>query len=297
MHSTKSASPISLAFPSALKALFLASRPKTWSASLCPVLIGGSMSSLHNPLSKGIFLLTLLFALFIQIGTNYANDYFDFIKGADNSQRVGPKRAVQQGWIAPRMMLYATAAAFATAFLIAIPLMISAGWWSWGLASLCVLFGILYTGGPKPLGYAGLGELLVFIFFGPVAAMGSYFLQTGTLDSSIFIASLAPGFLSAAILMANNLRDEKTDAAAGKRTLAVRFGTPFGRRLYVAFFALTLAVPLLLIGQGFSLMLAASSAVCLFAPIRKVFGSIEVLQETSLLLLVYTILFSSALLW
>jgi len=245
------------------------------------------------PLSWGALLLTALFSLLIQIGTNYANDYFDFIKGADTPERKGPKRAVQQGWIAPRSMLIAASCAFALASLAALPLMLQAGLWSFGLAALCVLFGFLYTGGPKPLGYAGLGELLVFVFFGPVTCIGTYFLQTGSVSLVVFLASLAPGFLSAAILMANNLRDEATDRIAAKRTLVVRFGSSFGKSAYVAFILCAAFVPVAFVAAGFPLKLLGASLILGFAPYKKVFGSIEALQETSLLLILYTLLFST----
>jgi 1,4-dihydroxy-2-naphthoate octaprenyltransferase len=281
MHSTKNESPISPASQSVLKSLFLAARPKTWSAGICPVLIGASLSP---SLDLKILLLTLLFSLFIQIGTNYANDAFDFMKGADTAARTGPKRAVAQQWIAPKTMLALSGLAFTAALLFALPLMIKTGAWSFALAALCILSGILYTGGPKPFGYFGLGELFVFIFYGPIATVGTYFLQTGEISRTALLASLAPGFLSAAILMANNLRDVDSDRLANKRTLAVRFGAHFGQRTYIAFLFGAALVPLF-----FSLNFA--SVAFLLAPIRKLLQSKEVLQETSLLLLLYTLVF------
>src|SRR4029077_8495079 len=117
---------------------------------------------------------------------NFANDYFDFINGADTSERIGPKRAVSAGWIDPGTMLIAALFTFALALCLALPLMLKIGLWSFAVAALCVLCGILYTGGPKPLGYLGLGEILVLIFYGPVAVMGTYFLQTGESRFSVF---------------------------------------------------------------------------------------------------------------
>ena len=193
-------------------------------------------------------------------------------------------------------MILASAIAFVAALFFALPLMIDVGLWSFALAAVCVLFGVLYTGGPKPLGYAGLGELLVLFFFGPVAVMGAYFLQTKEISGSIFIASLAPGFLSAAILMANNLRDEKTDRNANKKTLVVRFGAPFGQWTYVFFITGAFFIPICLTFAQFPNKLLCASLVLLLAPIKKVFRSVEVLQETSLLLLLYTLAFC-ALLW
>lgn len=283
MHSTKSENPTSPASPSVLKAYFLASRPKTWIASISPVLIGTCMADTINPL---IFALTLLFSLLIQIGTNFANDYFDFIKGADTSARVGPLRATQQGWIAASTMLRATWIVFGLSILIAIPLMLRAGVpnliWSIPLAGLCVAFGIMYTAGPKPLGYLGLGELLVLIFFGPVAGCGAYYLQTATLTLPVFLASLAPGLLSCAILIANNLRDEETDRAANKRTLVVRFGRTFGLVEY----AVALLIPgliLLYFTQGFL-------PIFFFFVAYRTFQS-KSLPQTAQLLIIYTLIF------
>ncbi len=273
----KNENPTLPASPSALKSFFLASRPKTWGASLCPVAIGAKMAGVQ--LAWDILILTGLFSLFIQIGTNFANDYFDFLKGADTEERIGPKRAVAQGWIAPKTMLNAAILAFALAFCFGLPLMLQAGLWSIGIAGLCILFGMLYTGGPKPLGYAGLGEALVFIFFGPVACMGTYFLQTGTVTLPCFIASLGPGCISSAILMVNNLRDIATDEKAGKRTLAVRFGETFGKLFYHA-----MIMGAFLVFGYFKLHLA--SLIFLLLPIKKIS-----FEKTCLFLFLYTAIF------
>ncbi len=297
MPSTKNASPISSASPSALKALLLASRPKTWIASLSPVCIGASLAP-H--LHERLFVLTLLFSLFIQIGTNFANDYFDFVNGADTKLRKGPKRATMEGWISPRSMWIATLSAFSLAFLVAIPLMQIAGLWSLFLAAACVAFGILYTGGPKPLGYIGLGELLVFPFFGPVATCGTYFLQTGTMSWGIFLAGFAPGFLSCAILIANNLRDEKSDRVTGKKTLIVRWGHRFGAWEYTLSLLFSFLIPLILVfGFGFPRQLLFASLVFVIAipSIKKAFlchdpsELMPVLPQTAFLLILYTAVF------
>lgn len=288
--------------PSALKAYFLASRPKTWIASCSPVLIGTALSS-HVEFS--IFILTLLFSLLIQIGTNYANDYFDFINGADTKLRNGPKRATMEGWISPKSMLIASLAIFGAASLVATPLMILAGLWSLFLAAACIAFGILYTGGPKPLGYLGLGEFLVFIFFGPVATCGTFFLQTGSVTPAVFIASLAPGLLSCSILIANNLRDEKSDRIAGKHTVVVRMGRLFGSWEYTLSIVFSSLVPLVLVifyNGPISLCLASFILPAAIPLIKKAFGFrdplelISVLQGSAMLLLLYTILFCITLL-
>lgn len=257
-------------------------------------------------LNPALFFCTLLFSLLIQIGTNFSNDYFDFLKGADTSERKGPKRAVEQGWISPPAMLFGAFLTFAFAFLIAIPLMLCAGWWSFPLAALAILLGILYTGGPRPLGYLGLGEFLVFLFFGPVAMCGTYFLQTSALSSSVFLASLAPGLLSCSLLIANNLRDEKTDRAANKKTLIVRFGRKFGSWEYSLALIGAGMIPLLLVllYRAPLSLLSASLILPLSLPcLSRVFSFqhplelIPVLERSSLLLLAYTILFSVAVLF
>jgi 1,4-dihydroxy-2-naphthoate octaprenyltransferase len=293
----KKENPAMPASPSAPKVYFLAARPKTWIASVSPVLIG---TFLAPHVTWHIFFLTLLFSLFIQIGTNFANDYFDFINGADTHLRQGPKRATQEGWISPASMLRATVFIFIGALLIAIPLMIMAGFWSLILASACVAFGLLYTSGPKPLGYLGMGELLVFIFFGPVACCGSYFLQTGFIDMPVFLSSFAPALLSCSILITNNLRDERTDKLANKKTLIVRFGKYFGAVEYTLSIVVAALIPILLVAfYGFEPKLLITSSILLVAipSIKKVFTFqnplelIPVLQKSALLLFLYTALF------
>jgi 1,4-dihydroxy-2-naphthoate octaprenyltransferase len=237
-----------------------------------------------------VFALTLLFSLFIQIGTNFANDYFDFVKGADTDARKGPARATQQGWISPSTMLRATWIVFALSILIAIPLMLQAGPWSFVVAALCVAFGIMYTGGPKPLGYLGLGELLVFVFFGPVAVCGSFFLQTGQWTLPVLIASFAPGLLSCAILIANNLRDEETDRIANKKTLVVRFGRLFGAIEYTLAVLIPCAILYSFIGGTTPILFALFT----LPNIIKAFRSqqlAELLPKTALLLILYTLIF------
>ncbi|OGN64401.1 MAG: 1,4-dihydroxy-2-naphthoate octaprenyltransferase [Chlamydiae bacterium RIFCSPHIGHO2_12_FULL_49_9] len=300
MHSTKSASPTSANSPGVLKIYFLASRPKTWIAGASPVLIGGAIAFKERTFSPGLFLLTLLFSLFIQIGTNYANDYFDFVKGADSPKRIGPKRATLEGWVKPLHMLRASFFAFGAAFLVAIPQIFVAGAWSLPFVLLCISLGILYTGGPKPLGYLGLGDLFVFLFFGPIPVLGAYYLQTCHLNYSVFIASLAPALLSCAILAANNIRDEKSDRQANKKTLVVRFGRFFGATEYSLCIAMAAMVPWILIGffKAPLELVAASLIFPLSLPlIKKAYQSqnpeelISLLPKTAFLLLLYTALF------
>lgn len=282
---------------STAQAYFLASRPRTWIASVSPVLIGGSLVPKLEPM---VFILTLLFSLLIQIGTNFANDYFDFMKGADTLFRKGPKRATLEGLISPSAMLQASFLVFALALFIAIPLMMIAGLWSFFVAASCVLFGILYTGGPKPLGYLGLGEWLVFPFFGPIATCGTYFLQMKVATFPVFLAGLAPGFLSCALLVANNLRDETTDRIAKKMTLIARFGKVFGKIEYTVCIFLAILVP-------FALVIFAKTPIRFLLPsliffpalnlIWKVFtfkepeDLIPVLKQSAFVQILYTLIF------
>lgn len=294
---------VQLTVQKVIRPWILATRPKTWIASLSPVLIGASMAP---SVCWRIFFLTALFSLLIQIGTNFANDYFDFMKGADTKEREGPKRAVSQGWISPLAMKKATAIIFGFAFLIAVPLMIIAGSWSLWITVAAILFGILYTGGPKPLGYLGFGELLVFCFFGPVATCGTYFLQTNTIGEAVLLSSFAPGFFSCSLLIANNIRDEKTDKSAGKNTLVVRFGSLFGKLEFVLSISLPLFIPLGLVifyGAPINLLGVFFLFPISIRLIKQAFSFqspiefIHLLQESSLLFFFYTLLFCFSFVW
>jgi 1,4-dihydroxy-2-naphthoate octaprenyltransferase len=184
-------------------------------------------------------------------------------------------------------MRRATFLVFGSALLTAITL---AGLWSLPLAAASVAFGILYTGGPKPLGYLGLGELLVLIFFGPIAACGTYFLQAGAVTLPVFIASLAPGLLSCSILIANNLRDEISDRAANKKTLVVRWGATFGRWEYMLSMVLAAAVPIILVFFYHAPPLLLTASLILTAS-WKALRSPALLQTSAILLLIYTTIF------
>jgi 1,4-dihydroxy-2-naphthoate octaprenyltransferase len=218
----------------------LASRPKTWIAGISPVLIGTALSGI---VSWPLFFCSLAFSLFIQIGTNYSNDYYDFINGAD-THRVGPTRFVASGQIALSAMKAMSLWMFGLSFFVSLPLVHATGLWALAFIFSSIAFGILYTGGPKPLGYIGLGELLVLIYFGPIAVCGAAFVQAHVIDLRTLCLSLSPGLLSCAILIANNLRDEETDRRAGKNTLIVRFGRTFGIWEYAFCVSAALIIPL-----------------------------------------------------
>ncbi len=220
--------------PSFWRIWWLASRPRTLPAAAAPVIAGSALAFYAGSFALIPALAALLGALLIQIGTNFANDVFDFKKGADTAERLGPTRATSAGWVTPGQMLVGMVAAFGLAALCGVYLVLIGGWpiVLIGLASIAA--GIAYTGGPFPLGYNGLGDLFVFIFFGLVAVGGTYFVQAGTPTALVWWIAVGLGLLCVNIIVVNNLRDVETDRKAGKRTLAVRLGPAAARGQYVA---------------------------------------------------------------
>lgn len=223
-------------------------RPKTLIASLSPVLIGGVIAYDQKSFPIMVFLACVIFALTVQIGTNFANDYIDFLKGTDTIKRKGPRRLVQAGLVSPDKMRKVTFGIFGMAGLIGIYLMVVGGWQIGMLALLAILFGYLYTGGPYPLGYLGLGDLFVLIFFGPVATSGVVYLMTGDISPIAILAGFPPGLLSTAILVMNNLRDYESDKQANKKSLPVRFGKSFGKWEFALCLLLGILTPFFLFG-------------------------------------------------
>ncbi len=286
---------------SKLKIWISSARPKTLWAAVGPVLIGSAMAYADGPLNIGVLLATLLAALLIQIGTNFANDYYDFVKGADTTDRVGPVRATQSGLIKPAQMRRAFVVTFGLAVLLGAYLV-----WHGGVPILIigvasVICAVLYTAGPFPLAYVGLGEVFVLIFFGPVATGGTYYLQRLSINADIIIAGLAPGLLSTAILAVNNFRDIETDKIAGKKTLAVRFGYNFGAAVYIACVVIACIVPVYLSvvrGANYWCCLSVVTLLVAMFPIRTICSKPDpetlnnVLAQTGKLLLIYSVLFS-----
>ena len=209
-----------------------AARPKTLTACLAPVLIASARA--YPELSILTFLFTLMTALSIQIGTNYANDYFDCLKGADTPDRKGPRRVTAAGLISRTAMKRAVFLTFSIAALLSSYLIVQGGPLFGLLTTLAILLGLSYTAGPLPLAYLGLGDLFVLLFFGPVATAGAYYLQSHSWNLSVAILGLAPGLFSTAILAVNNLRDIDEDRRSQKKTLCVRFGETFGKLEYTA---------------------------------------------------------------
>lgn len=204
-----------------------ACRPRTLPAAIAPVLVASALAGHDGRFEPTAAGLCLAFALLIQIGTNLANDYFDFKKGADTAERVGPRRAVAAGLIAPEVMRRAMTGVFVTAFLVGLGLLPFGGWALLIIGLASIFCGVIYTGGPYPLAYHGWGDVFVFVFFGLVAVGATYFVQTGQLTSHAWWLGALMGALSTNILVINNYRDIETDRKADKRTLAVRFGPGF----------------------------------------------------------------------
>jgi 1,4-dihydroxy-2-naphthoate polyprenyltransferase len=271
-----------------------ASRPRTLPAALAPVLAASALAALG-------------FALLIQIGTNFANDYYDFIKGADTAERVGPRRAVAAGLVAPAVMKRAMIAVFVAAFLCGLPLLAYGGWPLLVIGLASILCGVAYTGGPYPLGYNGLGDVFVFVFFGLVAVGATYFVQAGVMTEEAWVIGAGIGALAANILVVNNYRDVETDVKAGKRTLVVRFGRRFARAQFAVAHVVAV-VALIAVGAGdwHPAAVVAGAAVCVLAgwiQTRRLLQAktpaelIALLGATGMWLAGYAVVLSAGLVW
>jgi 1,4-dihydroxy-2-naphthoate octaprenyltransferase len=230
----------------------VAARPRTLPAAVVPVVVGTACAAATDRIAWGPALAALGGALAIQIGTNFANDVFDAERGADGPDRIGPVRAVSAGLVSAQAMKRAMVAAFGVATALGVYLAAIAGWPVVAIGVASVASGIAYTGGPWPLGYHGLGDLFVMVFFGFVAVCGTAYVQLGTVPGVALAAALPVGALATAILVVNNLRDRATDERAGKRTLAVRFGRRAALVEYAALLAIAHAVPLGLTLAGYA---------------------------------------------
>ncbi len=222
----------------------MAARPRTLPAAIAPVLVGSALAGFQHAFHPLRFVAALLGAIFIQVGANLSNDYSDARRGADSDDRLGPVRVTAGGLVPPRQVLVATYASFAVAVLIGVYLIVVAGWLLLVIGAASILAGVLYTGGPRPYGYEGLGEVFVFLFFGVVAVAGSYFVEVKHLDWEAFALSVPVGLLAAAILIVNNVRDIDSDRRASKRTLAVRLGRGRTRVMFAAVIALAFVLAL-----------------------------------------------------
>jgi 1,4-dihydroxy-2-naphthoate polyprenyltransferase len=285
------------------QAWILASRPKTLPAAIAPVLVGTSVAYAEEVFALLPAILALLCALLIQIATNLANDYFDYVKGADTEHRIGPVRVVQSGLIPPATVRNVMFGVLGVTFLLGLYLVYLGGWpvLLIGIASL--VCAVLYTAGPWPLAYVGLGDVFVFLFFGIVAVTGTHFVQALYWSPDALLASLPIGALSTAILVVNNYRDIDTDKNTGKRTLAVRIGKEATRMQYYILLGSAFLYPLLHVLSGHSLLylLTLLAAPLAFHGARIVSSQRDgqalnhALAITGRLLAVYALLLSVAL--
>lgn len=279
------------------RAWILASRPATLSAAAIPVMVGTAVAVRAGHLALGPALAALLGAVAIQIGTNFANDVFDFEKGADTEERLGPTRAVQAGLLTAGQVRRGMWLAFFVAALFGLYLIAAAGPAILVIGVASIAAGIAYTAGPWPLAYLGLGDLFVMIFFGFVAVAGTAFVQVGSVPSEAWLAALPIGALSTAILAVNNLRDREQDATANKRTLAVRFGRGFAVAEYLVLLAVAYVVPLLFGGLALLPLATLPFGVLLARRVLRAEGRAlnPALVGTAKLLMVFGALFAAGL--
>jgi 1,4-dihydroxy-2-naphthoate octaprenyltransferase len=268
-------------------------RPRTLPNSIAPVLAGWGAAAALAPSHWVRALLALVVAMALQIGVNYANDYSDGIRGTDDV-RVGPMRLVASGAAAPDAVRQAALASFTIAGVAGVVLIALAGqWWLLVLGGACVVGAWCYTGGPYPYGYAALGELAVFVFFGVVAVLGTQYVVSGQITITGGLAAVSVGAMSAAVLVANNLRDIPTDSVAAKRTLAVRLGDQRTRTLYTVLVSVPFVVTLGLAAHRWTILVGLLALVFAIPALRQVRGGangaalIPVLRDTGLALLVW----------
>lgn len=290
---------------SAVHIWLMAARLRTLPAAVAPVLVGTSLALGAGHFRPLAFVAALLGAVFIQVGTNLSNDYSDARRGADTEDRLGPVRVTAGGLVPPGRVLLATYVTFGLAVLCGVYLVVVAGWELIAVGAVSILAGVLYTGGPRPYGYEGLGELFVFLFFGIVAVSGSYFVQVQELPWEAYACAVPVGLLASAILVVNNVRDLETDRRAGKRTLAVRLGRERTRMLYTGMVGgAFLLVPLpWLLGSMTAWLLLPWCAIPLAIPLVRVVRTRTdgpalngALAKTGALQLVFCLLFSGGIL-
>jgi len=287
-----------------LRAWILASRPATLTAAIVPVLVGSAVAHAMGGFRLLPALAALVGAMLIQIATNFANDVFDHEKGADTEERLGPTRATASGLLTARQMRRALVLTLALTCIPGVYLVWVGGWPIVIIGVASMLSGVAYTGGPYPLGYHGLGDVFVFVFFGLVAVCGTVLVQANSVPLLAWLAASAVGAIATAILVVNNVRDRETDVLAGKRTLAVRLGKRGGIIEYAGLFVLAYAAPVLAIvlanvGLWVLLpMLSLPFAMRLVVALATKEGRSlnAVLGQTAILLLIYGVLFSLGLL-
>ena len=279
-------------------------RPKTLPAAIAPVIVGGAEASRTGVIEAWPVFICLSFAILVQIATNLANDYFDFVKGADTDRRLGPERLVASGKIAPKLMWQAAVGLFLLAFVIGLSMASYRGSEMLIVGVLAIVFGYSYTGGPYPLAYHGLGDVFVIGFFGLVATMGTHYVIVGELSLETFLLGLSLGLLANNILVVNNYRDLETDELAGKRTLVVRWGRGFARSLYsgqlgTAYLSLSLYI---VITRSFWPCLAFATipiGTKLIVELRNTEGAAlnALLARSAKLLLIFSALLAAGIVW
>jgi 1,4-dihydroxy-2-naphthoate octaprenyltransferase len=281
----------------------LAIRPKTLPAGAMPVVLGSALAAADGQFRPFPALVALICALGIQVATNFINEIYDFRKGADTAERLGPTRTVAAGIISEKKMITVSASLAGAVFLLGLYLVSIAGWPILVIGLLSLLFAWGYTGGPYPIAYSGLGDFFVFLFFGLVAVGGTYYVQAQTLTLPILLAAVAPGAFSVNILLVNNIRDIVTDRKVGKMTLPARIGGDWARRLYIALTVLAYLVPALLWLNHYSpwVLLSLFSAPLAFMMIRRLYASEgkelnQVLAGTGKLMTLHGLLFAAGLL-
>ena len=235
-----------VAAPSKVRVWMMAARVRTLPAAAAPVVVGTGAAIGTGDFPFFPAVAALVGALLLQVGANFANDLFDFLRGADTAERVGPMRVTQAGLLAPRQVRAGMWTVFAAAALIGVYLIVVGGWPVVLIGLAAILAAIAYTGGPFPLGYHGLGEVFVFLFFGLAAVGGTYYVQAGTMRAAAWWAAVPMGLLAVAIIVVNNLRDIATDRAAGKHTLAVYFGDRVTQAEYLVLVVIAYLVPVVM---------------------------------------------------
>ncbi len=272
-------------------------RPKTLPAAIAPVIVGTAFAGYNAQLTN--FILALIVGVALQVGVNYANDYSDGIKGTDND-RVGPMRLVGSGAASPESVKRAAYLSFLLAAVAGLILSARTNWLLILIGALAIIAAWTYTGGRKPYGYFALGEVAVFIFFGLVATMGTYYVQVNSISLEVFLAAVAMGSLASALLVVNNLRDLAKDAAAGKITLAVRLGDKQSRNLYKALLILPLLIAITLLPASPYFLLAIAAAPLIRTSIKTVASGasgsalIELLAKTGRIQMIYSLALSLA---
>ena len=290
----------SAAAPTATQVWWSAVRPATLAASVAPVLTGTAVAVHQGGARWWAGLAALVVGLGMQLGVNFANDYSDFVRGADRD-RVGPLRAASSGVVPPEQVRRVAIGAFGVAALVGLAVSLAVDWRLIIVGAACLLAGWLYTGGPRPYGYLGLGEVSVFVFFGLVATVGTTYVETSHITPLAVLLGSGVGFLATAILVLNNLRDIDTDAAAGKRTLATRLGRDRTRWLLVVLVSASFAVPIIV----FMTMLASVTVMAMHfgipiasIPVRTAFATtsppvlVKALKRMAVAQLAYALLFT-----